>query len=148
MQNEKYIIRSVKNIKEQQKLSQLFTEVFELKEDRITKPANHQELFRNNHFFALITLREQQIIGGLTGYLLPSYFSQKSIAYLFDLAVLPSFQNQGVGKTLITYAQKYCRVAGAKELFLHADEDEKLIHFYRSTLPDEEQKARIFSYNL
>lgn len=148
MQNEEYTIRPIKNINELQMLSRLFAEVFELKGGLNTKLPALRELHRDNYFFALTALEEQQLIGGLTGYLLPSYLSRKPIAYLYDLAVLPPFQNQGVGKGLITYAQKYCRETGAKELFLHADEDEKMIHFYRSTLPDEEQKARIFSYNL
>src|SRR5699024_10701553 len=91
-----------------------------------------QKLYQEKHFFAFGAIANDHIVGGLTAYLLPSYFSLKPMVYIYDLAVLSLYQKQGIGKEIINYTKMYCKNLGVKELFVHTHENEKVIRFYRN----------------
>lgn len=143
---EEYEVRPIKSAAELQKLAHLFMQVFEIQNYPKADLQYLQKLYQEKYFFAFAAIVNDHIIGGLTGYLLPSYVSPKPVAYIYDLAVLPPYQKKGVGKKIINYTKKYCEKMNVKELFVHTHEEKKLINFYRSTYPDEEESVRIFSY--
>lgn len=105
-----------------------------------------EELCKNEYFFALGVFYNTQIVGGLTGYLLPSYFHKKFSLYGYDLAVLPAFQRQGIGKLLIDYAKTYCKKKGFDEFFVQARQEASTLYFYQSTLPDKTEEVMLYSY--
>jgi len=73
----------------------------------------------------------------------------KPLAYLYDLAVLNEYQQQGIGRKLIQYINDFCRTEGFEEVFVQADEaDEYALRFYRSTKPTDEERVRHFYYTL
>ena len=114
-------------------LIHLFNMVFE-EESKIGSEANSLQLLNNKYFVALVALVENEVVGGLTAYELPMYYSNSSEIFLYDLAVKPEYQRMGIGKRLLQNLKEYCLKNGIKEFFVMAhEEDEHAIAFYRAT---------------
>jgi len=119
-------------------LIHLFNMVFE-EESKIGSEANSLKLLNSKYFIALVALAENEVVGGLTAYELPMYYSNSSEIFLYDLAVKPQYQRMGIGKRLLQSLKEYCIKNGIKEFFVMAhEEDEHAIEFYRSTGGDSE----------
>ncbi|AXE21950.1 AAC(3)-I family aminoglycoside 3-N-acetyltransferase (plasmid) [Runella rosea] len=115
-------------------LIHLFRDVLET--DMVTKaqPEHLCRLLARSDFIVFVARFANQVIGGLTAYILPQYHSEKPVVYLYDIAVGTTYQGQGVGTKLLTQLMKYCRNLGMEELFVQADrEDSQAIDFYRAT---------------
>lgn len=127
----------------------LFEDVFEMKNFSIPNDNHLQNLLNKPDFFVFVALLENKVIGGLTAYVLAQYYSEKPLAYIYDLAVDTQYQRQGVGKKLIAAMNKYCTKNGFEEVFVQADKvDDYAIDFYRSTHPTEEEQVVHFYYIL
>jgi len=114
-------------------LINLFNMVFE-EESKIGSEANSLKLLNSKYFIALVALTENKVVGGLTAYELPMYYSNSSEIFLYDLAVKPEYQRMGIGKGLLQSLKEYCLKNGIKEFFVMAhEEDEHAIEFYRAT---------------
>ena len=114
-------------------LIDLFNMVFE-EESKIGSEVNSLKLLNSKYFIAFVALAESEVVGGLTAYELPMYYSNSSEIFLYDLAVKPEYQRMGVGKGLLQSLKEYCLRNGVKEFFVMAhEEDEHAIEFYRST---------------
>jgi aminoglycoside 3-N-acetyltransferase I len=130
-------------------LVSVFEEVFEKETYQRPGPAHLEKLVQQDNFFAIIARDGDKIIGGITLYVLDQYYSEKPLAYIYDLAVLTNYQRQGVGKQLIAFTNDYCRQQGFEEVFVQADkEDDHAIAFYRSTQPAKEAEVVHFTYKL
>jgi aminoglycoside 3-N-acetyltransferase I len=116
-----------------QALVNLFNMVFE-EESKIGSETHLLKLLSNKNFIALAALAENEVVGGLTAYELPMYYSDSSEIFLYDLAVKPEYQRRGIGKELIQSLKAHCIRHGIKEFFVMAHaEDEHAIEFYRAT---------------
>jgi len=114
-------------------LVHLFNMVFEA-ESKIGSETSLLRLLSSKNFIALAALAENEVVGGLTAYELPMYYSDSSEIFLYDLAVKPEYQRMGVGKRLIERLKNYCAEQGIKEFFVMAHvEDEHAIEFYHAT---------------
>ena len=114
----------------------LFEDVFEMKNFKMPDSNHLQSLLSKSDFFVFAAFQDDKVIGGLTAYVLDQYYSEKPLAYIFDLAVDTKYQRQGIGKKLITEMNKYCTEKGFKEVFVQADKvEDYAIDFYRSTKP-------------
>ena len=112
----------------------LFQEVLETDMVTQTRPEHLYRLLARPDFVVFVARFANQVIGGLTAYLLPQYYSEKPVVYLYDIAIGANYQGQGIGTKLLTQLMQYCRSLGAEELFVQADkEDSQAIHFYRAT---------------
>ena len=130
-------------------LIKIFEQVFEMKNFCIPAKEHLQRTLNNGNFLASVAKRGGKIIGGFTAYHLDSYYSEKPLAYIYDLAVLSAFQRQGIGKKLIAYFIQYCKEKNFQEVFVQAEEgDDHAIEFYRATKPTREAKAIHFTYVL
>ncbi len=128
-------------------LIQLFTRVFETDEFEDPGRSYLENLLQQNDFHVFVAIHDNKVIGGLTVYTLPQYLSVKPLALIYDLAVDPSFQRQGVGGQLMAETNQYFRRAGYAEVFVQADEaDLHAIEFYRSVSPSGEEPVRQFSF--
>jgi len=114
-------------------LINLFNMVFE-EESKIGSEANSFQLLNSKYFVALVALVENEVVGGLTAYELPMYYSNSSEIFLYDLAIKPEYQRMGIGKRLLQSLKEYCLQNGIEEFFVLAhEEDEHAIAFYRAT---------------
>lgn len=114
-------------------LINLFNTVFEEETPTIGSETNSLQLLNNKSFVVLAALTDNEVVGGLTAYELPKYYSDTSEIFIYDLAVKPEYQRQGIGKGLLQSLKEYCAKHGVKELFVMAhEEDEHAIEFYRA----------------
>ena len=115
-------------------LVHLFNTVFEEDESNIGNEKHLSDLLGNNHFIALVALHGGEVVGGLTAYELPLYYSRPSEIFLYDLAVSIKHQRKGIGKRLIQKLKEYCAENHIQEFFVLAhEEDEHAVEFYRAT---------------
>lgn len=125
----------------------VFGQVFDMQNLQIPHDAQLSELLQQDHFFAVVAEDSAQVVGGLTGYILPPYYNTRALAYIHDLAVLPDYQRKGIGRQLIRHINGHCRQLGCEGLFVQAETaDAYAVDFYRSTMPDEELLASHFYY--
>ncbi len=137
------------NLNELHELITVFETVFEMENFKRPGQAHLQNLLNREHFFAVVAKNGNKIIGGLTVYILGQYYSEKPLAYIYDLAVLEDYQRKGVGGKLVEFTNEYCRQNGFEETFVQADKvDDYAIDFYRSTKPSGEEQVVHFSYRL
>ena len=116
-----------------QSLVHLFNEVFE-EESKTGSEAHLLNLLSSRNFIVLAALINDEVVGGLTAYELPMYYSDASEIFLYDLAVKAEHQRKGIGKGLLQALNDHCMENEIKEFFVMAhEEDEHAIEFYRST---------------
>ncbi|WP_420386296.1 GNAT family N-acetyltransferase [Roseivirga sp.] len=136
-------------LEEFKQLVAVFEKVFEMKNFSLPKEKHLQQLLNKDNFFPVVALKEHEIVGGLTVYVLDQYYSEKPLAYIFDLAILEEHQRKGIGKQLINFTKNHCRALGYEEVFVQADRvDHHAVNFYRSTQPTEEEDVLHFYYTL
>jgi aminoglycoside 3-N-acetyltransferase I len=128
-------------------LINIFNEVFE--NERSLPADDHLLALLENRDFIVFTVNvEDEVVGGLTIYVLNSYYSTRPAAYIYDVGISPSFQGQGLGKALITEVCSYCRSHDFQEAFVQADlDDTEALSFYRKSNSSSELKAVQFSYS-
>ncbi len=89
----------------------------------------------------------EKIVGGLTIYILHSYFGKKAIAYIYDIGVNPDYQGKGLGKSLIAEVCRYCNDNEFKDAFVEAESDDiDAVNFYRKTNYASAINATVFTY--
>ena len=115
-------------------LVELFNEVFEAY-DSIGSPSHLQRLLTKPEFYAIVTTKDDDVIGGLTAYELPRYYSDKSELYLYDIAVKRQCHNQGIGKALMQHLKDLGTQNGIETIFVDAhSEDKQAVKFYEATI--------------
>jgi aminoglycoside 3-N-acetyltransferase I len=90
-------------------------------------------LLQRDAFWALGATVDGQVVGGLTAHTLPLARSEESELFLYDLAVLPAWQRQGVGRQLVSALRAQAARAGISVAFVAADDDDThALDFYRA----------------
>lgn len=142
-------ILKTNDIDKLKELISVFESVFEMEKFNRPSETHLQELLEKQTFFAVIALAENKVVAGLTVYVLDQYYSEKPLAYIYDLAVLTEYQRKGIGKSLIEFTNKYCRQKGFEEAFVQAEKvDKHAIDFYHTTKPTNEEEVVYFAYKL
>ncbi len=115
-------------------LIRVFEDVFEMKNFKMPDEHYLQQLLAKDSFFVFVATIEDKVVGGLTSYIMPQYYSTLPLVYIFDLAVKTEYQRKGIGKMLIAANNNYCQEIGAEIVMVQADEaDDHAIEFYQST---------------
>ena len=131
------------------KLVSVFEKVFDMQSFMMPPKTHLQTILLKPEFIVFVAKHNDEVIGGLTAYVLHQYYSEKPVAYLYDLAVKPAFQRQGVGKELVAALNAHCRERGFQEVFVQADKaDDYAIDFYRKTGTTAEEEVVHFYYAL
>lgn len=115
-------------------LVHLFHLVFE-NDAATVAPATHlQQLLQSPHFAVFAVFADEHLGGGCTTYILPSYTSTQAELLLYDLAIHPDLQRQGLGTRLIHAVRTFCAQQHIPLFFVlaHAD-DHPAVEFYRAT---------------
>ncbi len=130
-------------------LIKVFSEVFEMQQFVLPGEDHLIKTLANKDFIAVVALAENRVVGGMTVYRLNQYYSEKPLAYIYDLAVLQIYQRKGIGSALIEYIKEYCAANGFEEVFVQADRvDAYALEFYRSTGITEEEDVVHYYYKL
>jgi aminoglycoside 3-N-acetyltransferase I len=127
-------------------LIEIFNDVFE--NDIYTPETNYlSRLLSNADFMVFVVKENDKVVGGLTIYVLHSYYVEKPIAYIYDVGITPSFQGQGFGKALISEVCNFYKQNGFKDAYVEAESDDiDAIGFYRKTNFSNEMNAKHFTY--
>lgn len=116
------------------KCIKMFEDVFEMQNFCMPSTIHLAELLKKEDFFVFVALDNDQVVGGLTSYILRQYYSEKTLIYIFDLAVKREYQRKGIGKKLIEANNAYSKSLNAEVVMVQADvADDHAIEFYRST---------------
>ena len=130
-----------------QKLIHVFRKVFEMEDMDTASESYLKSQLQNAGFIAFVVLRDSEVLGGLTAFLLPMYYAEYPELFIYDIAIETKFQRKGLGKKLLSYLRQYCRENGIREMFVQAhQEDEHAIEFYHST-GGKAEKVLQFIYN-
>ena len=98
-------------------------------------------------FWALGALAGDEVIGGLTGHVLPMTRSESSEIFLYDLAVRADHQRRGVGRLLVNHLITAAGEAGIASVFVPADDDDDhALDFYRA-IGGDPAPVTIFSFD-
>jgi aminoglycoside 3-N-acetyltransferase I len=102
----------------------MFGEAFE-SPDTFSKAKPDDAYFRRllakDDFIALVTIKDDAVIGGLTAYVLEKYEQEQSEIYIYDLAVQKAYRREGVATALIKHLKTVAAVRGAWVIFVQAD---------------------------
>ena len=91
------------------------------------------DLLGREGFWAFAASIGHEIIGGLTAHTLPMTRSQSSELFIYDLAVRPDHQRQGIASRLVLELRAAAAAEGIHEIFVPADnEDVHALAFYRA----------------
>lgn len=120
------------DIAEARRLFLLMAEVFE----NPTEPLSDAWLARllgSEAFWALAACLDGELVGGLTAHTLPMTMRETTEVFIYDVAVREDRQRRGVGRALMETICGLAAAAGAKAVFVPADnEDTHALDFYRA----------------
>lgn len=133
------------NIKELRELLSVFSRAFDA--DYNVSDQYLEELLKNPCTRVFGALRNGSIVGGVVACELLPIHGTKEV-YIYDIAVEPCFQQQGVGRVLFNKLQEYAKSVGARTVFVEAEaEDTGAVSFYRK-LGGEEVLVNHFNFNV
>lgn len=138
---------TIHNTKRFVELLLVFKEVFD--NDRELPDQDYlAKLLSNPDFFVFVAIDKGIVIAGVTIYVLHQYYSEKPLAYIYDVGVSQNYQGQGIGKSLISHICNYCKENGFEDAYVEAESDDiEAINFYRKTNFTGELKAIHFTYS-
>lgn len=114
-------------------LIKLYEDIFE---EAFSMPSREylQNLLKKEHVIFYTARAGNDVVGGLTAYVLPSVYFPASEVYIYDLAVKREHQRKGIGRQLIHELRTYCKRLGYREIFVQAHmEDQHALDFYQAT---------------
>jgi aminoglycoside 3-N-acetyltransferase I len=126
-------------------LLKVFEESFEMEPFPIPNQHYLETLLQRTDFIIFVALEDEKVVGGLTAYVLPQYYSAADHIYIHDLAVQTAYQRKGIGKKLITALLDFAKDKGCKEIFVAAEKaDDYAVEFYRATGAEELESVHFF----
>lgn len=129
-------------------LIKLYADVFEMDNFESTGPDYLNYLLKKDEIIFYTAEQGNDVVGGLTAYILPSVYSNKSEVYIYDLAIARNYQRQGIGTSLIENLKIYCKTINVHEIFVQADVvDNNALDFYRK-IGGIEEDVRHFDFKI
>ncbi len=126
----------------------LLNEVFECDDQKQPSENYLKSLLDKEDFVAFVLLVDNKVMGGLTAYILAKYYTEGSELYIYDLAIDPEMQRQGLATQLLEEVKKYCKTQDIHSMFVDAqEEDLHALEFYRIT-GGKGEKVLLFNYDL
>lgn len=117
-------------------LRRVFGEAFdELETFQAAPPSDDyiRVLLGKPSFIAVVALLGEEVVGGLTAYVLDKYERERAEVYIYDLAVAAAHRRRGVARRLITTLKPIAKASDAYVIFVQADPpDEPAIRLYTS----------------
>lgn len=131
------------DIEEFKNLLDVFREVFDWGDHDHPDEEYLLRLLRGDNLLVVVAKAGNEVVGGLTAYVLPGYEEARPSVYIHDLGVKKGFQGQGVGKSLIVHLMDHAKNNNFHDIFVDAEQDdnEDAIVFYRKTPFDSEIKV-------
>lgn len=88
-------------------------------------------LLSMDHIIALVSMQDNQVVGGLVAYELLKFERQRREIYIYDLAVDETHRRRGIATSLIEHLRKIAHDRGAWVIYVQADYgDEPAVTLY------------------
>ena len=129
-------------------LIQVFEVAFENGNVELPPIAHLEKVLHSDGFLVFAAVVNGTVVGGLTAYTLQQYYRTAPLAYIYDVAIHPTYQRRRIGIKLIETFTEFCRNNGYEEIFVQAIAGDDAVHFYRQTQLNQEQEVVHFSYPL
>jgi aminoglycoside 3-N-acetyltransferase I len=105
------------------------------------------KILEDDKTLILGALRDTKIVGGLVAMEMMPIHGTKEF-YIYDIAVHPEYQKQGLGKALIEHLKREAKKRGIDTIFVEAEsEDDGAVAFYRA-LGGEEVSVNHFNFTV
>ena len=139
----------IDDVHEFEKLLVAFGEIFE---EDIDYPSKEYltKLLRSEQLLVITAKVGNEVVGGLTAYVLVNYQVEGASIYIYDLGVKESFRNNGIGKSLIKFLIDYSKQNNIQDIFVDTEQidNEAAIAFYNKTGFDTETKVLQYTYKI
>ena len=117
-------------------LLSVFAEAFDEHTTYLSAPPSDsylKHLLSQNHVLVLCATQGEEVVGGLTAYVLEKFEQPRSEVYIYDLAVANMHRRRGIATALIRHLQREATAYQAWVIFVQADPgDESAIKLYAS----------------
>ena len=137
------------DVYEFEKLLVAFGEIFE---EDIDYPSKEYlaKLLRSEQLLVITAKVGDEVVGGLTAYILFSYQVEGASIYIYDLGVKENFRNNGIGKSLIKFLIDYSKQNNIQDIFVDTEQigNEEAIAFYNKIGFDTETKVLQYTYKI
>jgi aminoglycoside 3-N-acetyltransferase I len=134
--NPAYKLLSPADVPAMKELLRVFAEAFEdpmSYQAAVPRDAYLASLLGSDHFIALAAVLAEEVVGGLTAYVLDKFEQERREVYIYDLAVAGAHRRQGIATGLIDRLKSVARQRGAYVIFVQADRgDIPAIRLYES----------------
>ncbi len=126
-----------------------FGEIFEEETDCPSKEYL-DELLKSRRLLVISAKVGNEVVGGLTAYILFSYQVEGASIYIYDLGVKENFRNKGIGKNLIKFLIDHSKRNNIQDIFVDTEQidNEEAIAFYNKTGFDTETKVIQYTYKV
>ena len=139
----------IDDVYEFEKLLVAFGEIFE---EDIDYPSKEYltKLLRSEQLLVITAKVGNEVVGGLTAYVLVNYQVEGASIYIYDLGVKESFRNNGIGKSLIKFLIDYSKQNNIQDIFVDTEQidNEEAIAFYNKTGFDTKTKVLQYTYKI
>ena len=79
------------------------------------------DLLTGKNFIAIAAMDQDEVVGGLVGYVLPKFEQRRSEFYIYDLAVAETHRRQGIATAMIEELKRTAAHRGIYVIFVQAD---------------------------
>lgn len=125
-----------------QQMLRLFHEAFEKEDAEPPAPKYLQSLLARQDFHAVVALRGQKVVGGLTAYELEMLTREARELFIYDVAVAQLHRRGGIGRALLEAARELCVERGLCAMYVAASADEEhAVRFYEAAGLEREDVA-------
>jgi ribosomal protein S18 acetylase RimI-like enzyme len=139
-------IQKIHSLSDVKALVSVFTLVFE-QEKYIVMDEYLSKMLEDDKTLILGAFIDTKIVGGLVAMEMMPIHGSKEF-YIYDIAVHPEYQKQGLGKALIEHLKLEAKKRGIETIFVEAEsEDGGAVAFYRA-LGGEEVSVNHFNFIL
>lgn len=139
------------DVKSLQDLNRLFSDAFDDPENYHSTPPTEAYLgafLRRTDTIVIVARKEERVVGGLVAYVLDKFEQDRREVYVYDVAVDPHFQRQGIGRKMMDEVRRIAREMHASVVYVQADKaDDHAVAFYRSLDPSGESPMINFDFN-
>lgn len=138
-------IKKLESLEEIKELITVFSLAFESPHN--TTDEYLSSMLQNSSCVIFGALVEMRIVGGLVAFEMTPIYGIREF-YIYDIAVHPKFQKQGLGKQLIEALKKEAYVRGVEVMFVEVEsEDGGAVAFYRA-IGGQEVSVNHFNFNI
>jgi aminoglycoside 3-N-acetyltransferase I len=125
----KITIKKLETINELKELAMVFSRAFE--QEYSTTDEYLYSIIKNSSCLVLGAMEQSRVVGGLIAFEMTPIHGIKEF-YIYDIAVDPIYQKQGIGKMLMLSIKDEARLRGIGTIFVEAEsEDTDAVAFYR-----------------